>query len=354
MAIDNVSHAAIGVGLYAAFAAATHADLHTSLASAACVAAIAGSEAPDFDYFVRVFKGPVAYLNQHRGISHSLLVSLGWALVITTALSFWVPRHFLIFFLLALLGCVVHLGIDLLTTDGAMVLWPFRKLSYSLDAMFIIDVVYLSVTLYGLIAVAWGASYGIVWMLLAIVACYTLLRVIYARWLHVRVVAEYPARRVTIVPTIIPWAFDYVADGDKKITMGHLSLAGVPQPMSEFIQADWTAEVKYAVMSSEVGKAFYGAARHFVWRLEPIGGNVRIRMADAMFRYGHTLPFSACITLSRTDQQGFVVLEEAVRGQPIDFSALMKCWKHETSVSNSVLGLHIRLPKRLHSSKGKI
>ncbi len=111
----------------------------------AFLALVIGALLPDIDHFPLRLMGGEFYLKYHRGLTHSFLgsipLSLGLAFI-TKGLGrrLWeegVP--FPILFLLSLLGVYTHIFLDLITSFGTMLLYPFSKERFSLNLVFIID-----------------------------------------------------------------------------------------------------------------------------------------------------------------------------------------------------------------------
>lgn len=135
------------------------------------VGAVAGAF-PDIDVVARAF-GDTAYLTQHRGITHSLLMLPLWAAALAWLLSkcfsgtreqagAWKS-------LLALTagGIAIHIVGDWITQFGTMLLQPLSNQRFGLGAMFIIDLVFSGLLLVGLLLAAllprrrWPALMGL-------------------------------------------------------------------------------------------------------------------------------------------------------------------------------------------------
>lgn len=95
--------------------------------------------APDIDNLLFV-KGTATYLDYHRGFTHSFAGGIVVALVI--AALFWLRRprpRFQAAFLLALTGVYAHIFLDLITSYGTQIFYPFTLGRYGLNLVFIID-----------------------------------------------------------------------------------------------------------------------------------------------------------------------------------------------------------------------
>lgn len=129
---------------------------------------------PDVDNFIG-FLGPELYLIHHRSLTHSFLGGMLLAAVFT-----WVFRIFvktLAFkrgFLLAYAFILVHIFLDLITSYGTQIFFPFTNARYTLACVFIIDPLYTLVMGYFLFRSVRSseqrrssfAMVGLVWILM--------------------------------------------------------------------------------------------------------------------------------------------------------------------------------------------
>jgi len=130
--MDNLTH-----GLAAALVA--RAGFSQRMGRTATVALVIAGEAPDVDAILRLGGLPF-YLEYHRGFTHSLLgavvlaLPLGWL--------FWKRgggKRYWPWVGLSLLGILLHIFLDLITSYGTMVLYPFSSTRYAWDLVFILD-----------------------------------------------------------------------------------------------------------------------------------------------------------------------------------------------------------------------
>ena len=111
----------------------------------ACVLAgtVAGAF-PDIDIVASAF-GEIAYLTQHRGITHSVLMLPLWAALLAWLLRAAFPSlrrssaALRTFFVLCTGGLAIHIAGDWITQFGTMLLQPFSDRRFGLGAVFIID-----------------------------------------------------------------------------------------------------------------------------------------------------------------------------------------------------------------------
>jgi inner membrane protein len=145
--MDPITHALTGVLL-------GEAGFRRRLGPAAVVTLAVAAEAPDVDYALRLWD-PTLYLAHHRGLTHSVVMApVLAALVAAACLPLDRGRRPGSLFGLALLGVLLHIFEDLVTSFGTMLLAPLSWHRFSLDWFSIIDP-YFSGTLLLVLAAAW-------------------------------------------------------------------------------------------------------------------------------------------------------------------------------------------------------
>lgn len=116
----------------------------------AATAALVGSSVfPDAD-FVLGFLGTATYLEHHRGFTHCLL---GW---VPTALAVAAPvwwlagrKNFRALLLFSFAGVGLHILCDAINAFGVMPFYPFSFRRYQLDWVFVIDLFFAGLCLFG-------------------------------------------------------------------------------------------------------------------------------------------------------------------------------------------------------------
>ena len=109
--------------------------------------------APDLD-FVFGYLGPIAYLENHRGITHSLILLPLWAFLLAKLCSvIWRrDRPWKAYFVVIALSLGFHIAGDWITSYGTMVFAPFSDARYGIGTTFIIDMWFTGILALGLIA----------------------------------------------------------------------------------------------------------------------------------------------------------------------------------------------------------
>jgi inner membrane protein len=111
--------------------------------------------APDLDFVAGGF-GPVAYLENHRGVTHSLVMLPLWALVLSWALAKILrePRGWRALYGVTALAIGLHIAGDVITSYGTMVLAPLSDWRAGIGTTFIIDLWFTGIIVAGLAASA--------------------------------------------------------------------------------------------------------------------------------------------------------------------------------------------------------
>jgi inner membrane protein len=107
---------------------------------------------PDLD-FVIGYAGPIEYILHHRGITHSVLLAPLWAIGVAWLLAKILrePRGWRALYGISLLGILLHIAGDWITSFGTMLLAPLSDLRAGIGTTFIIDLWFSGIILSGLV-----------------------------------------------------------------------------------------------------------------------------------------------------------------------------------------------------------
>jgi len=112
---------------------------------------------PDIDHFSLRLAGPLAYIKYHRGFTHSILGSFVIAAIMSGIVCsikrFRENLGYKTTFCLFLLGIYTHIFLDLITSYGTQILFPFSDKRYSMDLVFIVDFYFTALILIPLILI---------------------------------------------------------------------------------------------------------------------------------------------------------------------------------------------------------
>jgi len=331
--VDNLTHAFAGVAIFGVWLTGAQVDPFTPVATAAFTASVLGSEAPDADILLRVFRGPVAYLRQHRMYSHSVLVCFLYPLLIASVLSIWFPRQFGLMLLLSGVGVLSHVGLDVLTSYGTLALWPFTKRRFALKILFVFDFVLF---LFSVIGTVVGFGFGQVEVAVIVFGgmsvIYIVARALFVSYLQHQVQEGCGAkRRVQVFPTLFPWHFVYALQRRNSTECGRVTLDGRIHKELTITLPTPTPSTEFAWTETDVGRAFYAFAKCPIWHEKKDGNVVRITMADAAFRFYNRFSFSAEVTLTTMPSGRFALVSEGLRAQAVDVRAAFAEVLHDTT-----------------------
>jgi len=147
--LDTLTHALSGALL--ARATASHGAAPPATARRVAAGFLAAA-APDLDIVFNL-GGPLTYLLNHRGITHSILMLPFWAFLLAWLLSKilrgpggWRPLYGV-----CAIGIGVHIAGDFITSFGTMILAPLSDWRAGIGTTFIIDLWFTGIILAGLI-----------------------------------------------------------------------------------------------------------------------------------------------------------------------------------------------------------
>ncbi|MCW5606154.1 MAG: metal-dependent hydrolase, partial [Burkholderiales bacterium] len=174
---------------------------------------------PDID-FVAGYFGQLAWLYQHRGVTHSLLMLPLWAFALAWLFSlFWRrDRSWRAYF--GVTACVigVHIAGDWITAFGTMLLAPFSDARFRLSTTFIIDLWFTGIIVAGL-------AFSLVWRRSRLPAV-----------AGVAVLAAYVASQFVLQQQAVEVGSGYARDAG----LEQARVSALPRPVSPF---NWTVIV---------------------------------------------------------------------------------------------------------------
>jgi inner membrane protein len=151
--VDTLTHALSGALLARATAPkdAPRASLRRRIAAGFLACA-----SPDLDVVVALF-GPVAFIEHHRGVTHSLVLLPLWALLYSFLLSKILrePLGARALYAVTAMSLALHIASDVITTYGTMILAPFSNWRAQIGTTFIIDLWFTGIIVAGL-AASWA------------------------------------------------------------------------------------------------------------------------------------------------------------------------------------------------------
>ncbi|SDF22136.1 metal-dependent hydrolase [Sporolituus thermophilus] len=216
--MDTLSHALIGM------AVAGLSGHPLSASDPVYIAAVLGAQAPDLD-IIAGLRGGMAYLRQHRAMSHSVPGVTAWSALIAAGLCFFVPDiAFTKAFGWAFAGGLSHIIVDYFNTHGAAVLWPLRKERKSCHLLNVFDpiLILLMLSLYTYPLPMRHVALATFTLLVSYLGLRLALRHRAAKWLT-GYFAGHAVMRVTIMPSLQRIFFwDFVIETTDRYFVGQV------------------------------------------------------------------------------------------------------------------------------------
>ncbi|MCY0896164.1 MAG: metal-dependent hydrolase [Alicyclobacillaceae bacterium] len=302
--MDNVTHAALGFGVYAIWLSADQ-NAPLSLQHAVLGVSLMASECPDVDVVTRLVSRTL-FLRTHRTATHSMAGIALMAVFLTWVWRFADSGHDGLLFTIALVNAGVHVLTDVLTPYGTACLWPFVKRRFALDVLFVYDPIFLCSTALGLLLWMSGEP------LKSDVHIATLCTLL---WLAIRVANRWKVRHhfrrharlgkhlLACPPALAPWRQPFVLLLENKdLQFGEVSWWSPPRVFATFRTQPQTDGMDI-LTRSDLGRSFLQLCRVPVAWSEPTRTGVRLCLADGVFRTGFKLPFYIWATVRTCEQE---------------------------------------------------
>jgi inner membrane protein len=214
--MDTITHCITG-------AVIARAGFSDRLGKIAIITGAAASLLPDADVVMRIFSKDdmVSFIKYHRGPGNSIIFMIPLALVMALIVNYISKKKaFGQFFLLSILAIAVHTFMDLQTSYGTMLLFPFSIRRFALDYIFIVDFFYSGILCFGLISPLLWKEQGrrLARLALLLIFLYT-----------------------TLCALNHHQALSYTRQFARRNNLDATSIASLPQPLSPFLWANYVA-----------------------------------------------------------------------------------------------------------------
>jgi inner membrane protein len=296
--LDNLTHSLTGLAL-------SRAGLNRLTPRGTAVLIVA-SNIPDIDVLTSAW-GPLAYLNYHRHLTHSLFMAPLMALLppLLVRLAAGKGIRWRMAYLLSLAGLASHLALDFTNVYGVRLLLPFSGRWLRLDITSVVDPWIWCVLLLALIAPAGrrvvGSETGATGrhpgrmaarLALVFLLVYDCARaVIHERALSIldsRIYTASPPRRLAAFPMAFnPFAWQGLVEGDSSYQLFNINVRKPFDPANG--RMFYTPEDSEAIRSARQTKTFqdFLAFSQFpVWTITPVSepsNGLRIQLSDLRF-----------------------------------------------------------------------
>lgn len=222
--MENITHSLFGLAI-AGMALGNPEVITTAERTTVIAISVLSSNLPDADIVYRAF-GKWEYLEHHRGFSHSIPAQVGGSVLLAGLAALISNLPFAFLFTYAALGVFLHVIIDAANSYGTRVFAPWSQWRVAWDLVPTFDPVMAAMLLLGPAAWATGRFPPRVagMFSLLLVAAWVLMRVILRQWAGVVVQSSTPVVK-SVIPTIKPWTWRYVAHGENEaVIQGEVNL----------------------------------------------------------------------------------------------------------------------------------
>ncbi|XQY90321.1 metal-dependent hydrolase [Metabacillus sp. HB246100] len=137
--MDTSTHITMGFGLAGLAYLDPTVSSNPDLANAVLLGTVLGSNAPDFDYIIKLVKGNGMYTEHHRGLSHSVPALILWSIFVSGVVFILQPsvQYFPLFYW-TLIAVILHVCFDMMNAYGTQAGRPFtdRWISFNFIPLF--------------------------------------------------------------------------------------------------------------------------------------------------------------------------------------------------------------------------
>ncbi|WP_191556032.1 metal-dependent hydrolase [Metabacillus idriensis] len=302
--MDTSTHITMGFGLAGLAFIDPAVAARPELASAVLIGTVLGSNAPDFDYGIRLFKGNGMYTEHHRGLSHSIPAWFMWTGLLT-AIIYLFHFNFTALELIHLSGwiflaVVLHVIFDIFNAYGTQAARPFTKKWLSLNFIPLFDPLIVFLHLLGF--ALWGLTGdpGLVFLIVYLmIGLYLLERFFSYRRVLAMVKMEVDGNdSVTIIPTIRWSVWNIVLETDSFFDVGELRNKELKW-IHTFEKADQDAYVLDKAKKDENVGHFLKNSKHVHSVVLSIPSGYEIRFFDLRFRAKNHYPYMAVCQMTK-------------------------------------------------------
>lgn len=115
----------------------------------AMIAIIVAANIPDIDSVIRFFSAGF-YLVHHRQLSHSVIGIVVLAIILAAVFAKFKKAEFNKYFIISLVGTIAHVFLDVITSWGTQIFYPFNNTRYEFSLIPIVDIYVLAIFIGGL------------------------------------------------------------------------------------------------------------------------------------------------------------------------------------------------------------
>jgi len=285
--MDPFSHALIGANI------AGLAGHQISFSDPVFLGPVLASMAPDLDIVMQL-KGDLAYIQNHRGFSHSFPALLIWSGIITIVLHLTMPATVPIqtLFLVTAAGAFSHSLFDMFNSYGVRLLWPLVKRKIAFNVVSLVDWLIVTLSILSLIIGTYRSSFAFsVW------AVFMCAYILHRKWIALCLrrflrnnYSEYEIQKVVILPAryqIFSW--DFLVETKGLFMIGKIHAFSYGTEVCSKMEKPKSNPFIQAALDSSLGKLFSEFTPHFHVMYEEKDCQHTVQFTD--LRYFHKNDF---------------------------------------------------------------
>ncbi|MBU7593209.1 metal-dependent hydrolase [Metabacillus halosaccharovorans] len=298
--MDTSTHITMGFGLAGLAYLDPNVSTNPELATAVMIGTVIGSNAPDFDYAIKILKGNGMYTEHHRGLSHSLPAMIIWPILIACIIfALFDQISFIPLLYWTSFAVILHVLFDIFNAYGTQAGRPFTKKWLSLNFIPLFDLFIILVHLIGFIFWLYQYPPGIIFFFCYIIlSFYLIYRYIISLRIKTMLAKDHPIANYTVIPTLSIKKWDFVIETDDYFKTGRVKKRDVNwnhsfrkhDPSCAYIQSSLKdCNVKHFLANSKHTHALYVERQN----------GFEVRWFDLRFRQNHHYPYMALVLLDK-------------------------------------------------------
>lgn len=297
--MDTSTHIIMGFGLAGLAYLDPNVAANPELATAVMIGTVIGSNAPDFDYGIKILKGNGMYTEHHRGLSHSLPALIIWTIFISCILFIFfdqIPYSPLLFW--TFIAVVLHVLFDIFNAYGTQAGRPFTKRWLSLNFIPLFDPFIFLIHLAGFIFWIYQYPPGVIFFI-----CYVLISL----YLIIRYIISLRIKKMlkiwadsktapTVIPTLSFTKWDFVIETEQFLKTGQVNKREITWHHT-FKKHDPSCPYIKSSLNDQNVRHFLANSKH-VYALYVLRQNgFEVRWIDLRFRQNQHYPYMAIVLL---------------------------------------------------------
>ncbi|NLI60421.1 MAG: metal-dependent hydrolase [Clostridiales bacterium] len=276
--MDLITHGAVGLAL------GSLAGGPDIINNPLAIGSFIGSIIPDGDIIYQL-KGDYAYLKNHRGPSHSIIMGIIVSLVLAGLLrAFFNDFSFLSIFAWTFGSYMLHIGLDIFNSYGAKILWPFSQKKIGSGLLLIFDPVLLISA--GIIYFAQSQHWARIAGSIGVFILYLVFRWVLKKRVYMCLLKYFNLggnQRIVVMPSMLRlFKWDFILYQEKRIITGRVSILTKDVEVRDYLERSHS-KLENVVMDTKIGRFFKEFSPHYHVEWTKDGDNHKAVITDLRY-----------------------------------------------------------------------